>query len=312
MTEPLTIIVDPGSEPTRLDVFVAARIEKSRTQVQKLIKADVVQVNGLNRAPHDLVRPGDSVTIRGDAEATLRPRVTETHVAEPTVIDEDDNYLVVNKPSGLVVHGGPGIHEETLADWAVEHDQKISAVGDRPNERPGIVHRLDRDVSGVMVIAKTPRAFDDLKNQFQNHSITKKYVALVHGFLKVDSGKIDFAIARKPDKSGLMVARPGSTEGRAAETHFRVLKTLKGMTLVQVETLTGRTHQIRVHFKAIGHALVGDPLYKNRRLKLEKYRAPRVCLHAAILGFTDLKGNARRYEAPLPADLQQYFARLGG
>jgi len=311
MPEPLTIIVEAGNEPTRLDVFVAARIEKSRTQVQKLIKAGVVVVNGKTHAPHDMVRPGDIVSI-SDAEATLRPRVTETHSAEPTVIDEDENYLVVNKPSGLVVHGGPGIHEETLADWAVEHDMHISMVGDRPNERPGIVHRLDRDVSGVMVIAKTQRAFDDLKNQFQNHTITKKYLALVHGFLKVDSGKIDFAIARKPDKSGLMVARPGSTEGRAAETHFRVLKTLKGMTLVQVETLTGRTHQIRVHFKAIGHALVGDPLYKNRRLKIEKYKAPRVCLHAAILGFTDLKRNERRYEAPLPADLQQYFARLGG
>lgn len=311
MSKPLELTVPADYEPQRLDVYIAHAVETSRTHAQKVIKSGAATINGKVSAPDDLVRPND-VVLYDDAAAVARPMVTPTHSLEPVIIDEDDQYLVVNKPSGLVVHGGPGIHEDTLADWAVAHDPVIGEVGDRPNERPGIVHRLDRDVSGVMVIAKSKRAFDDLKSQFQMHSITKRYIALVNGFLKVDSGKIDFAIARKPDHSGLMVARPGSTEGKAAETHFRVLKTLKGMTLVRVETLTGRTHQIRVHFKAIGHALVGDPLYRNRKLNRQKITAPRLCLHAAILKFTDLKGNERRYEAPLPDDLRQFFARLGG
>lgn len=310
MPDALTITVEVGNEPQRLDVFLAAHIERSRTQVQKLIKAGEVTVNGKVRAPHDIVRAGD-VIIYSDGTAVLRPKAKSTVDLVPVVIDEDENYLVVNKPSGLVTHGGPGIHEDTLADWAVAHDTKIGMVGDRPNERPGIVHRLDRDVSGVMVIAKTERAFDDLKTQFQNHIITKKYIALVHGFLKTDTGRIDFAIARKPDHSGLMVARSASTEGKAAETRFRLLKSLKGMSLVQVETLTGRTHQIRVHFKAIGHALVGDPLYRNRKLKILKVEPPRLCLHASLLKFIDLKGQERRYEAPLPEDLQRFFSRLG-
>jgi 23S rRNA pseudouridine1911/1915/1917 synthase len=311
MSDTLTIVVPAGTVKTRLDVFLTTHVEQSRSQLQKAIKAGAIKVNGKNNAAHDHVHPGDIITVAflGAKERVQTP-IQEGH--EPTVIEEDENYLVVNKPSGLVVHGGPGIHEDTLADWAVEHDPKIGDVGDQPQTRPGIVHRLDRDVSGVMVIAKSQRAFDDLKKQFQNHGITKKYIALVNGFLTKDSGKIDYAIARKPDHSGLMVARPGSTEGKAAETQFRVLKTIKGMTLVQVETLTGRTHQIRVHFKAIGHALAGDPLYRNRKLKLQKLTAPRLCLHASLLKFTDLSGKERRYEAPLPVDLQQFFARLGG
>ncbi len=311
MSKPLELTAAPDAAPSRLDVFLAAHIETSRTHAQKVIKAGAVTINGKVSGPHDPVRANDLV-LYDDATAVRRPVVVETIGKEPVLIDEDENYLVVNKPSGLVVHGGPGIHEDTLADWAVAHDPVIGMVGDRPNERPGIVHRLDRDVSGVMVIAKTKKAFDSLKGQFQMHTITKKYIALVYGFLKVDSGKIDFAIARKPDHSGLMVARPGSNEGKAAETRFRVLKTLKGMTLVQVETLTGRTHQIRVHFKAIGHSLVGDPLYRNRKLQRLKITAPRLCLHAAVLKFTDLKKVERRYEAPLPDDLRQFFARLGG
>lgn len=306
---PQTIVVESGTEPQRVDKYLSARLSLSRTKIQDRLKAGEMTVNGKTHDAHDHVHPGDTIEI-ADEQVIIHEPVAPS--VEPVIIAEDENYLVVNKPSGLVAHGGPGIDEPTLADWAVAHDAKISLVGDRPDERPGIVHRLDRDVSGVMVMAKTKQAFEDLKSQFQNHSIGKKYIALVYGFLAKDSGKIDFAISRKPDHSGLMVARPGSTEGRAAETHFRVLKSLKGMTLVEVETLTGRTHQIRVHFKAIGHSLVGDPLYRNRKLKIHKIAAPRLCLHASRLQFTDLAGERRRYEAPLPIDLQQFFARLGG
>ncbi len=307
---PAALVVTPGQAPTRLDLFLVQHSDQSRSKIQQAIKAGRVTVNGRPAKPHHLVRTGDTIAV---AEPSI-PLLAAAKIApanEPIILDEDDNYLVVNKPSGLVVHGGPRIHESTLADWAVAHAPQIAAVGDQPDLRPGIVHRLDRDVSGAMVIAKTAPAFDDLKRQFQDHLVEKQYLALVHGRISDDSGRIDFAIARSPSRSGLMVARPKSNEGKKAETLFRVERFVKGMTLVHVRTLTGRTHQIRVHFKAIGHPLVGDPLYKIRRLKLEKLSAPRVFLHAQRLAFDDLQGKRREYEAPLPADLAKFLARAG-
>lgn len=304
------LVVPADQPPVRLDVFLVRHADLSRSKLQQAIKSGLVTLNGKSSKPHHIVRAGDEVIVH-DLAAPIHTEAKATDDQLPTILEEDGDYLVVHKPSGLVVHGGPGIHEPTLADWAVAHAPEISDVGDQPQLRPGIVHRLDRDVSGVMVIAKTQAAFDDLKQQFQDHRIEKEYMALVQGRISDDSGRIDFAIARSPGKSGLMVARPKSTEGKKAETLFKVERFVKGMTLVRVRTLTGRTHQIRVHFKAIGHPLVGDPLYKIRRLKLEKLPAPRVFLHAQRLEFTDLAGRRRQYRSPLPADLAQFLARAG-
>lgn len=301
------LIVPPGAAPVRLDLFLAQQTGLSRSHIQKLIKSGQIYLNGKTAKAHHVVRPGDAITVPADAPMAAPPKDTGL---EPAILFEDENYLVVNKPAGLVVHGGPGIAERTLADWAAHHAPEISEVGDQPKMRPGIVHRLDRDVSGIMVIAKTQAAFVDLKKQFQNHSIIKEYVALVHGRLTDAKGRINFAIARKPDKSGLMVARIKSTEGKVAETLFTVERHLKNMTLVRVQTLTGRTHQIRVHFKAIGHPLVGDPLYKKRKLQKEKIAAPRLFLHAEVLGFTDLNGQIRRYTASLPEELQRWLGKM--
>lgn len=309
MADSLTITVLPQDAGLRLDVFLARHITESRTKLQKLIKDGQVTINGKTHRPHDLVKAGDILVA--ETSQPIRPPLAPGELLKPTILDEDDTYLVVNKPSGLIVHGGPGIHEPTLADWAVEHDKKIGDIGDQPSFRPGIVHRLDKDVSGVMVIAKTKQAFDDLKSQFQEHSITKEYTALANGRITSPSGKIAFAIARKADHSGLMVARPGSREGKAAETHFTVIRYPKGFSLCKIKTLTGRTHQIRVHMKAIGHPLVGDPLYKMRKLKISKITPPRIFLHATKLAFDDLKGNRRTYETLLPPDLQQFLDRLG-
>lgn len=303
------IVIDRDTRPIRLDVFLARRTELSRSQIQKHIKGGQIQLNGKKVTAHHLVHPGDEIELI-ELEVEYHERDLASNNREPTILAEDDHYLVVNKPSGLIVHGGPSIHETTLADWAVAHDPKIGDVGDHPEVRPGIVHRLDRDVSGVMVIAKTLQAFDDLKRQFQNHSITKEYSALAHGRLKDSTGRITFAIARKADKSGLMVARPNSTEGKAAETHFTVERFVKNCSLIRVQTLTGRGHQIRVHFKAIGHPLVGDPLYKLKKQKPLKVPAPRIFLHAKKLGFADLSGQPRMYESPLPTDLAQYLAKI--
>lgn len=301
-----TLTVTPGEKPKRLDLYLAHHADLSRTKLQEQIKAGRITINGKKMKAHHLVRAGDVIELT-DEDINVYAQAKKPNVIEPIIIFEDENYLVVNKPSGLVVHGGPGIHELTLADWALARAPQVADVGDQPHLRPGIVHRLDRDVSGVMIIAKTQAAFDDLKKQFQHHRINKVYIALAHGRLSDPSGRISFAIARKADKSGLMVARPKSQEGKAAETLFTVIRFVKYMTLVRVQTLTGRTHQIRVHFKAIGHPLVGDPLYKARKLKKAKTEAPRLFLHAAFLGFTDLKGVARQYEAPLPEDLQRFL-----
>lgn len=308
-TEQQSLVV-PGGTPMRLDVFLVQYADLSRSKLQQAIKDGRVTVNGKSVKPHHAVRAGDTVVVH-DLSSPLHAESKKPVGNDPTIIDEDANYLVVNKPSGLVVHGGPGIHELTLADWAVAHARQIAEVGDDPDERPGIVHRLDRDVSGAMVIAKTMEAFDDLKRQFQDHTIFKEYLALAYGRITDQVGRIDFAIARSPSKSGLMVARPKSTEGKQAETLFHVERFVKGNTLVRVRILTGRTHQIRVHFKAVGHPLVGDPLYKVRRLKIEKLPIPRVFLHAERLGFDDLKGKRREYRAPLAPDLEQYLSRAG-
>ncbi len=308
MTDHQTLIVPAGTTPLRLDVFLVQHADLSRSKLQKQIKAGQIKVNGQLVKAHHLVHPGDEVTI-ADATLSIHAEARVVDLLQPEVIFEDDNYLVVNKPSGLVVHGGPGINEPTLADWAVAHDPTIGDVGDQPSIRPGIVHRLDRDVSGVMVIAKTKAAFNDLKDQFKNHVITKEYVALVYGRVVDQAGRIDFAIARKADKSGLMVARPKSQEGKAAETLFHVDRYVKGNTLVRVRTLTGRSHQIRVHFKAIAHPLVGDPLYKIRKLKISKLTPPRIFLHATKLEFDTLKGERLSFESPLPADLQHFLAK---
>lgn len=307
-TQTLVVAADTGS--VRLDAYLVQHADLSRTKIQAEIKAGRILVNGQPTKPHHQLHAGDRVVIQNPAMAVhAEAKVIDT--LEPTVLFEDDQYLVVNKPSGLLVHGGPGIDEPTLADWAIKHDPAIAVVGDQPDIRPGIVHRLDREVSGVMVIAKTAEAFISLKRQFQDHSIFKQYIALAYGRITDRAGRIDFAIARKPDKSGLMVARPKSTEGKDAETRFHVERFLKNMTLVRVQTLTGRTHQIRVHFKAIGHPLIGDPLYRMKRMKTTKLVPPRLCLHAQVLEFTDLDGQRRHYEASLPADLTQFFSKVG-
>jgi 23S rRNA pseudouridine1911/1915/1917 synthase len=307
---PQTLIVNPAAAGVRLDVFLARHADISRVKLQAAIKQGHVTVNGKTVKPNHSLKPNDTVIV-AEMTTALHQEEKRDPGLDPVILFEDEQYLVIMKPSGLVVHGGPGIHEPTLVDWLVDHVPNIGDVGDQPDIRPGIVHRLDRDVSGVMVVAKTQPAFLSLKRQFQDHSIEKQYLALAQGRVVDQSGRINFAIARSPGKSGLMIARPKSNEGKAAETLFRVERYVKGMTLVHVQTLTGRTHQIRVHFKAIGHPLVGDPLYKIRRLKMEKLPAPRVFLHAERLAFDDLEGQRREFTAPLPPDLQHFLDRAG-
>jgi 23S rRNA pseudouridine1911/1915/1917 synthase len=249
---------------------------------------------------------------------------------EPEIISETPDYLVINKPAGLAVHGGGNLKEATLADWLVSRYPKIKTVGDDP-ARPGLVHRLDKDVSGLMVIAKNKKSFASLKGQFKDREVNKEYIALVHGRLINDSGKIDFPITRSQggykmaaiptNASDLLNRRhpKGRDQGnieswfksRQALTEFSVLQRFVNYTLVRVTIKTGRTHQIRVHFFAYGHPLAGDELYctKKTSAKNKKINLGRVFLVAAHLEFRDLAGKKLNFEIGLPDELTAALPR---
>jgi 23S rRNA pseudouridine1911/1915/1917 synthase len=248
----------------------------------------------------------------------------------PEIIFEDKDCLVINKPAGLAVHGGGNISEETLADLLVKKYPEIKNVGDDPS-RPGIVHRLDMEVSGLMVIAKNQLSFENLKRQFKKREINKEYIALVYGKLQNDEGEINFPIKRA-STGHKMAAMPiqavdllsrktptsrdqgniaGSFKAREALTTYKTLQKFVNYTLLKVKIKTGRTHQIRVHFFAYGNPLVGDPLYntKKTRLKNEKLKLGRVFLMACHLAFKDLQGEKKDFKLELSEDLKKFLPR---
>jgi 23S rRNA pseudouridine1911/1915/1917 synthase len=249
----------------------------------------------------------------------------------PDVIFEDDDYLVINKPAGLAVHGGGNIKEETLADLLIARYPKIIKVGD-DEARPGIVHRLDKEVSGLMVVAKNNDSFASLKAQFQKRDINKQYLALAYGKIGSDDGEINFPIKRSSE-GYKMAAMPlnavdlltrrspksrdtgnisGVFKAKEAITLFKVIKRFVNYTLLEVKIKTGRTHQIRVHFFALGHPLVGDNLYctKKTKVKNEKIKLGRVFLMASQLSFTDLEGKKREFSLKLAPELEAFLPKF--
>lgn len=256
--------------------------------------------------------------------------MTNIFAPVPQIITETVDYLVIDKPAGLAVHGGGNLKESTLADWLIINYPKIKTIGDDPS-RPGLVHRLDKDVSGLMVIAKNNQSFASLKNQFKNREVTKEYTALVHGRLMKDDGIIDFPITRSQD-GYRMAALPANTtkllrrrhpqgrdqgnitgwfKSRTALTEFSVLKRFINYTLLKIIIKTGRTHQIRVHFFAYGYPLVGDNLYctKKTKAKNEKLGLGRVFLVATSLSFQDLREKTQSFIIDLPTELSGALPR---
>jgi 23S rRNA pseudouridine1911/1915/1917 synthase len=242
----------------------------------------------------------------------------------PEIIFEDANYLVINKPAGLIVHGGSGIKERVLTDLIIERYPQIKEVGE-DDLRPGIVHRLDKEVSGVMVIAKTQEAFLSLKKQFKNRDIYKEYLALAHGKLPRDEGEINFPIKRAKD-GYKMAAIPYNSQtllkretlknrdtgniialekARSAVTLFKVIKQFINFAYLSIRIKTGRTHQIRVHFHAYGHPLVGDNLYYTSKTKAKnaKIKLGRIFLVANNLSFKNLEGEILNFKIDLPVEL---------
>lgn len=234
------------------------------------------------------------------------------------IIAETNEYIILDKPAGLLVHPTGKGETNTLAQWITDKYQELVTVGEDP-ARPGMMHRLDKEASGTMVIAKTQTMYEHLKFQFQSRTIEKEYIVLVHGKIAADEGIIDFPIDRGTE--GRMAARPKTRlrlatadkmqEGKEAVTEFLTDRRFARFTLLRVKIHTGRTHQIRVHMLAYGHPVVGDTVYYNKKLNLKRdYVLGRLFLHAAKLCFVDIAGERVCYESPLPDALQNFLNDL--
>lgn len=299
----------------RLDTWLArTRPEHSRARWQALIHEGRVRVNGRPRKPHHRLKQGEVVDfeIPPPASTELRP--------QPIPLDilyEDDHLLVVNKPPGLVVHPAPGHPDGTLVNALLHHCGPLAAIGGE--NRPGIVHRLDRDTSGVLVVAKTEPAMRNLAAQFKGRQVRKVYLALVWGRPVPPAGTIETLVGRHPRHRQKMSARP--RVGRLAVTHYETVRTLGPVSLLRVRIETGRTHQIRVHLAHIGHPVVGDTQYGRSHPPASSRRPggragpdpwptpPRQMLHAEFLAFRHpATGDFLEFRAPLPADLRERLA----
>lgn len=289
----------------RLDKYIADELpDLSRSYIQQLIADGSILVDRQVRRSSFKVTPGEVITI--DV-----PEVEEIDIVAENipldVIYEDDDILMVNKPAGMVVHPAAGHTSGTLVNAVLFHAPEIAHFG---GERSGIIHRLDKDTSGVMVVVKSDHAHDSLVEQWLGRNVTKRYTALVTGVIDEDTATIDVPIGRNSVNRQQMSS---SRSGRDAVTHYTVLERFAGATLLDVTIETGRTHQIRVHLDFIGHPVVGDLLYGNKvstRIA-DALRLKRQFLHARELGFLmPASGEARTFEAPLPADLSAALEKV--
>ncbi len=281
----MKFIVDQKDSKKRLDVYLAEVLDISRSAAQHIIKRNEASVNGKPASSGYRVKANDAVE-------TLPTDAKELPAEEGllAVLAETKDYLIIDKPAGLTVHATAERKTGTLVNLLLAYDSALRSVGEP--HRPGIVHRLDRDVSGVMVVAKTQKAYEYLKGQFADHKIKKEYAAVVLGVVAQDTGTINAPIGR--NRKGRMSVKQ---DGLDAVTRFEVLRRGKRSTLLRLTTETGRMHQIRVHMKHMDHPIVGDELYAPGTAKV---RSKRLLLHASKIGFTDLDGNEVSFESPLP------------
>jgi 23S rRNA pseudouridine1911/1915/1917 synthase len=321
------IVADPKQSLIRLDKFLIDRLaHRSRSKLQTAIKAGSVKVNEMDVKPNYKVKPGNIVSI-------ILPRSLEESyriLPQPiplNIVYEDEDVMVINKPAGLAVHPGVGIPNGTLVNavaWHLQESLKSLPVKEgNEGNRAGIVHRIDKDTTGLMVVAKTDFAMTHLANQFFHHTIERRYQAIVRGDMEGDAGTIRAHIGRNPNDRRLFMTFPEGDDGKWAVTHWRTIERFYYCTLVECQLETGRTHQIRVHLKSIGHTLFGDPRYGgNQILKgtlYSKYKQfvesnlhllPRQALHAKVLGFKHPRtGALMRFESELPEDMKTVLER---
>jgi len=299
---PIEFVVSPNDARLRLDQFLAKELpEYSRSRLQQLIRSGFVRLNKQTTRPRQIVRGGDKIHL-------IEPPLEKIEMRpEPIPLDvlfEDDDLIVINKPADLTVHPGAGQREHTLVNALLSHCTTLSGIGGK--ERPGIVHRLDKETSGCLVVAKNDIAHRELSKQFAARTVEKIYLALVAGKLRKPTGVIEENIGRHPVQRKRMSV--SSKRGRAAKTEYRVIRSSDQASLVECRLHSGRTHQIRVHLHHLGHPVLGDKIYAPRFAK----NFPRQMLHAWRLGFRHpCTGEWRSFEASLPADFNEAIRAAG-
>jgi len=290
---PIELLVSANEAKLRLDQFMAKRLpEFSRSRLQQLIRDGFVLLNNSTSRPRQIVRGGDKIEL---TEPPLEKIEMLPEAIPFEILFEDDDIIVLNKPPGLVVHPGAGHREHTLVNALLNHCATLSGIGGK--ERPGIVHRLDKETSGSLVVAKNDATHRDLSKQFAARTVEKIYLALVAGKLRKPAGAIEGKIGRHPVHRKQMSAT--TLRGRVAKTEYRVVRSSDRATLIECRLHSGRTHQIRVHLHHLGHAVLGDKIYAPRLAK----DFPRQMLHAWKLGFRHPRTQEwKSFEAPVPDD----------
>jgi 23S rRNA pseudouridine1911/1915/1917 synthase len=309
----IDVRLEPAHAGWRLDRALAAAVPTlSRERLKTLIRSGAVEMGGKAvRDPATKVRGGEELRV---AVAEPTPAHNEPQDIPLNIVVEDEHLLVVDKPAGLVVHPAAGNFDGTLVNALLHHCAgSLSGIGGVA--RPGIVHRIDKDTSGLLVVAKTDVAHEGLARQFAAHSIDRRYLAIVHGVPKTSDGVVDAPLARSAANRKKIAVVEGS-RGKRAVTHWRRLDVLKDAALVECRLETGRTHQVRVHMALIGHPLLGDPVYgrtgKTHGKILKELQFHRQALHAAELGFTHPVTKHRlSFNSPMPPDMQELFKALG-
>lgn len=321
--ERFSITIDKGQEPLRIDKFLMHRIEgATRNKLQQAINLGMVLVNGKEIRPNYKIKPLDSIIVYSDMSPEETDVVPEK--MELNIVYEDTDLMIINKPAGMVVHPGSGNYSGTLLNGVSYYlQQQNPAISEDVLPRFGLVHRIDKNTSGLLVLAKTDKTMRHLAKQFFDHTISRKYVALVWGDMQNDTGTIVAHVGRNLRFRKLFEAYPEGDHGKEAITHYKVLERFGYVTLVQCILETGRTHQIRVHMKYIGHPLFNDDFYGGDKIVkgtvFTKYKqfvdncfqiCPRQALHAKTLGFVHpTTGEEIFFEAPLPADIEQVIEK---
>ena len=302
MFEKEFIIKSSRGENQRLDVFLSGKIKGlSRSQLKGLIEDGGVLIDGNPRKPSYRLKENEFVQIKG--EEKVEELVKSENIAL-NIIYEDEHIVVLNKESGQVVHPGAGNRSHTLVNALLFHFPAITKIG--PRERPGIVHRLDKETSGVIVTAKSRQAYEELKRQFRSREVSKMYTGLVWGRINDEVGSISLPLGRhirNRKKISVKTNKP-----REAETRYTVRKIYREFTLLDISPVTGRTHQIRVHMSVFGHPVVGDTKYGRKKTKV---RCPRLFLHASNLAFKHPETNKLvEFSAKLPQELQDFLMKI--
>ena len=316
--ERFVIKIDNGQEPLRVDKFLMNRIEgATRNKIQQAINAELVTVNGKTVKQNYKVKPTDEIIVFSD----MSPEETEVvpEKMDLNIVFEDDDIMIINKPSGMVVHPGSGNYSGTLLNgvaWYLQ--QKEPTISEEKLPRFGLVHRIDKNTSGLLILAKNDKAMSHLARQFFDHTVKRKYIALVWGDIVNDEGTIKAHVGRNLRHRKLFEAYPEGDHGKDATTHYKVIERFNYVTLVECVLETGRTHQIRVHMKFIGHPLFSDDFYGGDKIVkgtvFAKYRqfvdncfaiCPRQALHAKTLGFIHPTTKKEMFfEAELPVDMK--------